>query len=91
MSTIISPQVGLLKNEVPNDDINRFVGVRSKTYALLTKSNVLETRAKGVKRATKATLTFEQYAKCVQAISKVSRDDIVTGEHRPTFLHYRST
>lgn len=45
--------VGYLKNEVPKCEIQKFAGVRSKTYAFVTKANKLENRAKGVKKSYK--------------------------------------
>ena len=64
-------KVGLLKNEVPNAQITKFAGVRSKTYAFKTNKNETESRAKGVKTCYKNRLVFETYADCVKGIKTV--------------------
>ena len=61
--------VGFLKNEVPKDEIFQFVGVRSKTYALKTEKQDLQSRAKGVKKAFKRRLGFEDYEACINNIT----------------------
>lgn len=65
-------QVGLLKNEVSKDTIVRFAGLRSKTYAIMTATAAVENRAKGVKRAYKNKIRFEDYMRCLKSMSVVN-------------------
>ena len=60
--------VGFLKNELPHAPLVKFVGLRSKTYAIKTDDDRLETRAKGVKRATKKHLRYEDFARCLEEV-----------------------
>lgn len=65
-------QVGLLKNEVPNDVITKFVGLRSKSYAFQTKSNKLNVKkCKGVVSKYLPKIDFADYVKCLKALNKV--------------------
>ena len=64
--------VGLLKNEVSKDVITEFVGLRAKTYAFRTAGNVLESKAKGVKKCYKKKIPFEQFKKCLMDIRQFS-------------------
>jgi hypothetical protein len=64
--------VGLLKNEVSQDVITEFVGLKAKTYAFKTAGNVLESKAKGVKKCYKKKIPFEQFKKCLREIRQFS-------------------
>lgn len=64
-------RVGYLKNEVPKDVITKFIGIRSKTYAFKTQGDVVDSRAKGVKRCYKRKITFEDYQRVLAEISEV--------------------
>lgn len=64
-------RVGYLKNEVPKDEIVKFIGIRSKTYAFKTRADVVDSRAKGVKRCYKRKITFEDYQRVLKEISEV--------------------
>lgn len=55
---------GLLKNEMPMDDIIECVGVRSKVYALRTKKS-FDSRCKGVKKAASKAIAFEDFRSTV--------------------------
>ena len=58
---------GFLKSETSIlDPIRKYVGLRAKTYALLTKNNVFDSRCKGIKRAVKKTIPYESYLKCIE-------------------------
>ena len=58
--------VGKFKNEVPNTDIKRFVGLRAKSYAFDTDSAREDTRkCKGIKKSKVRKLRFEDYQKCL--------------------------
>ena len=65
-------QLGFLKNEVSRDTITKFAGLRSKTYAFVTASNLTENRAKGVKKVYKKKIKFEDYTKCLESMSALS-------------------
>ena len=67
---------GYLKNEVPNDTILKFAGVRSKTYAFVTKNNITESKAKGVKRCYKKKIPFQAYVNCLTAIEKTQIEQV---------------
>ena len=68
--------VGLLKNEVSKDVITEFVGLRAKTYAFKTAGNILESKAKGVKKCYKKKIPFEEFKKCLRDISQFSVSQI---------------
>ena len=57
--------VGYLKNEVSGDTVTRFAGIRSKTYAFMTAKNVMDSRAKGVKKCYKQKIPFEDFTRCL--------------------------
>lgn len=60
--------LGHLKNEVPNCDINKFVGLKSKTYMYLTDDNASHVRAKGVKRSHQSNIKFEHMVGCLTSM-----------------------
>ena len=60
--------VGLLKNEVSQDVIIRFAGVRSKTYAFETRGQHTETRAKGVSKIYRRKIPFTAFKQCLDTI-----------------------
>jgi len=66
--------LGLIKNEIPQDDISDFCGVRAKSYAINTLGQTLTSRAKGVKSAFREHLTFQDYKSVVLSKSQVSRE-----------------
>jgi len=53
--------IGYLKNECPANNIIKFVGVRSKTYAFVTESLLEEKRHKGVKFSAAQLLRYQDY------------------------------
>lgn len=63
--------MGKFKDELGGHLIREFVGVRAKTYSILTESNNIK-KAKGVKKnIVKKYLTHEDYKKCVmESLSK---------------------
>jgi len=63
--------VGYMKCETGSDEIIKFCALKAKTYSFITKKNILENKAKGVKRAAKNTLKFNDYAKCILSPSEV--------------------
>lgn len=77
-------EVGLLKNEVPNDEIIRFAGIRSKTYAYEMRRQGLGSRAKGIKRACKNKMNFDDFTECILNIStkSVTQVSIASKSHQ---------
>ena len=77
-------QLGLLKNELPGDIIHEFVGIKSKVYAIKTKSNKMESKAKGVKQAYKAKIPFDRYKACItsQRMERVVQVAIGCKDHQ---------
>ena len=82
--------VGYLKNELPGAPLEKFVGLRSKTYALLCRQHhaaggggELMTRAKGVKKAEKRRLKYEDYDACLQGVreKRVKQRSIQSRNH----------
>ena len=58
---------GFLKSETCiTDPIIKYVGLRAKTYALVTKNDMLESRCKGIKKPIKKFLTYEKYLRCIK-------------------------
>ena len=76
--------VGFLKNEVPKDEIIKFVGLKSKTYAFMTKKQDLEAKAKGVKTCYKRKLSFDTYKACLDDICSktITQVSIVSKNHQ---------
>ncbi len=60
--------LGYLKNEVPNSLITHYVGLKSKTYMLLTADGKKQVRAKGVKKSHQSNIKFEQMMDCVRQL-----------------------
>ncbi len=58
--------LGHLKNEVPKANIEKFVGLKSKTYMYLTSDNGSHVRAKGVKRSHQASIKFDHMVSCLE-------------------------
>lgn len=59
---------GKFKNEIPRDEILRFVGVRAKSYAFDTRKGEEDARkCKGVAKAFVKKLTFDDYLKCIES------------------------
>ena len=60
--------LGYLKNEVPSSLITNYVGLKSKTYMLLTEDGQKQVRAKGVKKSHQASIKFEQMMDCIRGM-----------------------
>lgn len=58
--------LGYLKNEVPNTLITHYVGLKSKTYMLLTEDGEKHVRAKGVKKSHQQNIKFSQMMGCIE-------------------------
>ena len=58
--------LGYLKNETPNAAITHYVGLKSKTYMILTDDGGKQVRAKGVKKSQQDSIKFEQMLECVE-------------------------
>lgn len=58
--------LGYLKNEVPNTLITHYVGLKSKTYMILTDDGGKQVRAKGVKKSHQNSIKFEQMMGCIE-------------------------
>ncbi len=56
---------GFMKNEVPKDEIELFVGLKSKTYAIKTASNGLEVKAKGIPERHKCKIPLQEMLNCL--------------------------
>ena len=82
-------RLGLLKNEVPNDTITEFVGVKSKVYAIRTRSGDVQSRAKGVKKAYRAKLGFGRFLECIErpAAQRVAQVSIQAKDHINMIVH----
>ena len=80
--------VGFLKNEVPCDVIEEFVGLRAKTYTFKTLGKSVESRAKGVKKCYKDRIPFERYLDCIRDIQevKVRQVTIASKNHQNMLL-----
>ena len=71
-SNVNKARVGYLKNEVPNDIISKFVGIRAKSYAFKTLMGRADTqKCKGVVKRYLPKISFDDYARCVQKLDKV--------------------
>lgn len=73
------------KNELPDQTLEKFCGLRSKTYALkvsddATNTSKLTVKSKGICRGYKKNLNFEHFEKCIKEIST----------HSITQFHIRS-
>lgn len=72
-------KLGFFKDELAGDEMEKFCGLRSKTYAFLlsdeekTKS-ILHSKAKGVTKAYKKKISFANYKKCILSYDAVSID-----------------
>ncbi len=60
--------LGYLKNEVPNSLITHYVGLKSKTYMLLTEDGKKQVRAKGVKKSHQDNIRFDQMMGCIESM-----------------------
>ena len=56
---------GKMADEMPNDIIYEFIGLRPKMYSLITLANLNATRAKGIKKNVKKNITHDMYKKCL--------------------------
>ena len=57
--------LGYLKNESPKSMITHYVGLKSKTYIILTEDNEKHVRAKGVKKSHQNSIKFDQMMECL--------------------------
>lgn len=82
-------KVGYLKNEVPKDEIVKFVGVRSKTYCYSTRGGTFDKRAKGVKRAYQRHLTLADFEGVINkvAIKRLAQRSIMSRNHQLRIVH----
>ena len=62
-------QYGFLKNEVPSARIEKFVGLRAKSYCFVTDDQRTEMKAKGVPAAFRRKIPFESMARCLESTS----------------------
>ena len=62
---------GFLKNEVPDDTITKFCGVRQKVYSIMKQSEQMESRCKGISAVFKRKIPFEDFVSCLDSISEV--------------------
>lgn len=65
---------GYMKNEVPKDEINLFVGLKSKTYAIQTKSNAIQMKAKGIPERHKHKIPINEMLNCLTRMKTYSVD-----------------
>ena len=68
-------KLGFWKDELCSGEMKEFVGLRSKTYAFLTREGgkeTLKSKAKGVTKSYKKTLDFHQFKKCIQGFEKTT-------------------
>lgn len=70
---------GIMKDECQGKIMKEFIGLRSKAYSFLVENEASENnvklykKAKGVKKSSMKTITFEDYKNCVENHVKVSR------------------
>ena len=58
--------IGKFKDEVSNDFIKEFIGIRSKTYAFIKNNNEISKKLKGVsKSVVKKDIKFDDYKRCI--------------------------
>lgn len=84
--------VGKFKNEVPKVNINRFVGLRAKSYAFDTETSEDNTRkCKGIKRSKVRKLSFEDYERCLvdNASLEVEQNQIRSFDHENRLIRCR--
>lgn len=76
-------KVGYLKNETPKSCITRFVGLKAKTYAFTTEDLNLESKCKGVKKAARKQIKFDEYLECIREtkIHRVTQYGINSKNH----------
>ena len=60
---------GLLKNEIPTENIKRVIALQSKTYAIKTKTKI-DTKCKGVKKSVKEQIPFKAFVNCLRSINE---------------------
>ena len=69
-------KLGFWKDELQGKKMTEFCGLRSKTYAFRIKKSKnhheLQSKCKGITKAYKKKIRFEDYKKCVQSFAKVS-------------------
>ena len=84
---------GYIKNEVSQDEICEYVGLKAKTYAIRTKSKQVESKCKGVKKSAKKDIRFTQFLSCVRTIRQQTVDQHTIGakDHINKLLHTRKT
>lgn len=83
---------GYLKNEVSHEEIQHFVGIRAKTYAIKTRKEGMEmNRAKGVKQAFKRKIPFESYLKCIEGLHSESVTQYTMGAKNHQNMMFKST
>lgn len=84
---------GYLKNESPNAEIVSFVALKAKTYAYLTKDNVLNSKCKGVKKNARKKILFDSYKQCIfsDTIHKVGQYSLGAKDHRNRLMHAKKT
>ena len=67
----VKNRTGYLKNEIPDCEIREVVGLRSKTYAIKTRTNSTTSRVKGVKKAAKEKIPFAAFKKCIRQVCEL--------------------
>ena len=90
-------KLGYLKNETPMHNITENVSLKSKMYAfekqLITDHTQisLNSKCKGIKKAFKDTLTFDQYKECVKKISQnfITMFNIRSIDHNVQTIRFR--
>ena len=58
--------IGKFKNESPNKQIIKFVGLRSKMYSYLTDNNTNVKKCKGIKKCVVDEMNHEDYNRCLK-------------------------
>jgi len=82
---------GLLKNEIPRDEIKSVVALQSKTYAIKKAAGGVDTRCKGVKKAVKKNIPFQKFLQCIKQVSECQVDQycIRSTSHQNRLLKLR--
>lgn len=78
----VKNRTGYLKNEMPDDDIQEVVGVRSKTYAIKSK-RTMSSRCKGVKEVARKKIPFDSFLNVIKNVEQqqVSQYTIQSKKH----------
>lgn len=75
--------LGYFKDEMKGEQIDEFVGLRSKTYAITTKKS-MKSVCKGVRKGYRKTIPFKSFKNCLKKVSavRVTQYNITSKMHK---------